>query len=118
VADGALFHGEYNPPPPEIFESITGERIRKHALHTNGAAGPSGLDANGWKNILSTSKYGTAANDLCKAIAALARKLATENYHYLEAFIACRLIALGKKPGCRPIVIGEVLRRIIGKAIV
>ncbi|XP_063588678.1 uncharacterized protein LOC134765814 [Penaeus indicus] len=112
-----LFRGEYHPPPPEIFESITGEKIRKFALHTNGAAGPSGLDAEGWKSILSTSKFGNAANDLCKAIAALARKLATENCQNLDALTACRLIALDKKPGCRPIGIGEVLRRIIGKAI-
>ena len=37
----------------------------------------------------------------------------------IEAYIACRLIPLQKAPsGIRPIGIGEVLRRIIGKAIV
>ena len=37
----------------------------------------------------------------------------------IEAYIACRLIPLEKKPtGVRPIGIGEVLRRIIGKAII
>ena len=35
----------------------------------------------------------------------------------LEAFVACRLIALDKCPRVRPIGIGEVARRIIGKAI-
>ena len=35
----------------------------------------------------------------------------------LESYIACRLIPLDKNPGVRPIGIGEVLRRIIGKAI-
>jgi len=117
AAAGTMFRGEYNPPPPEIFERITGEKIRTHALHTHGAAGPSGLDAKAWKTILSSSKFGSAANDLCKAIASLARKLATENCNNLDALTACRLIALDKKPGCRPIGIGEVLRRIIGKAI-
>ena len=35
----------------------------------------------------------------------------------LKAFAACRLVALDKCPGVRPIGIGEVARRIIGKAI-
>ncbi|XP_037792733.1 uncharacterized protein LOC119588098 [Penaeus monodon] len=117
AAPETLFRGEYHPPPPEIFESITGEKIRRHALNTKGAAGPSGLDADGWKSILSTSRFGNAAGDLSKAIADLARKLATEDCRYIEALTSCRLIALDKRPGCRPIGIGEVLRRIIGKAI-
>ena len=37
---------------------------------------------------------------------------------YPETFLACRLISLGKQPGFRPIVIGDVLRRIIGKVII
>ena len=35
----------------------------------------------------------------------------------LTAFVACRLIALNKCPGVRPIGIGEVVRRILGKAV-
>jgi hypothetical protein len=35
----------------------------------------------------------------------------------LDALTACRLVALDKCPGVRPIGIGEVARRIIGKAI-
>ena len=42
-----------------------------------------------------------------------------EHVNNLEAYIACRLIPLEKQPsGIRPIGIGEVLRRIVGKAIV
>ena len=33
------------------------------------------------------------------------------------AYLACRLVPLSKNPGVRPIGIGEVLRRIIGKAV-
>ena len=117
AAPEALFEGEYDPPDPVIFERITGEKMWKHALHTHGAAGPSGLDAKGWKSLLSSSKFGIVAKDLCDAVAALARKLATEDCHNIEAITACRLIALDKNPGCRPVGIGEVLRRIIGKAI-
>ncbi|XP_076060341.1 uncharacterized protein LOC143036668 [Oratosquilla oratoria] len=82
-----------------------------------GATGPSGLDTSGWKCLLSTSLFGTAAGGLQEAIAGLAKKLATEDCQHLEAYTACRLIPLDKKPGCRPIGIGEVLRIIIGKTI-
>ena len=35
----------------------------------------------------------------------------------MESFIACRLIPVDKRPGIRPIGVGEVLRRIAGKAV-
>ena len=35
----------------------------------------------------------------------------------LEAYVSCRLLALDKNPGIRPIGVGEVLRRIVGKTI-
>ena len=54
---------------------------------------------------------------LCNAIAELARKLATSACSNIDALTVCRLIPLNKNPGVRPIGIGEVLRRIIGKCI-
>ena len=59
-------------------------------------------------------------------MAQLARRLCTEDIHplHLKEFISCRLIPLNKgpdsagNPGVRPIGIGEVFRRIIGKSVV
>ena len=49
----------------------------------------------------------------------MARRLCTEEVDPKElmAFVACQLIPLDKKPGVRPIGIGDVSRRIIAKAI-
>ena len=57
--------------------------------------------------------------EMCEAVAMLARRISS---HYVDssgltAFTACRLVALDKCPGVRPIGIGKVLRRIVGKAI-
>ena len=86
-------------------------------MHTQGGAGPSGFDAKSWRVILSHNKFGDEAVDLCNSIASLARKLASSQCNNIEALTACRLIPLDKNPGCRPIGVGEVLRRIIGKCI-
>ena len=43
-------------------------------------------------------------------------KLLLNNFHQLDPQI-CRLIALDKQAGVRPIGVGEVIRRICGKAI-
>ena len=77
------------------------------------------MDAEQYRHILISAKYKTEGKNLREQIAALARKLATElvDPKSLEAFVACRLIPLDKCPGVRPIGIGEILRRIIGKVI-
>ena len=36
---------------PAVFDSITAETIRKSALYTQGAAGPSGMDALSWRRL-------------------------------------------------------------------
>ena len=103
---------------PIIFEQITGEAIRQAALHTHGAAGPSGVDAYAWRRFHGSSFQG-ASTDLCNALAAVAKRLCTANVHPdgLTVFVACRLIPLNKNPGVRPIGIGEVPRRIIAKVV-
>ena len=88
-----------------------------HRVQSTGSAGPSGLDAAAWRRICTAFK--TASSDICHALALLARRICT---HYvdpdgLSTFTACRLIALDKCPGVRPIGVAEVVRRLLGKAI-
>ena len=88
--------------------------------------GPTLIDADGWKHILCSKSYGNASTDLCNTIADLAKKLCREdvNPDILSEFVANRLIPLDKgedkngNPGVRPIGIGEILRRIVGKVVV
>ena len=105
------------PVHPVFFDQITGDAIRSSALRTQGSAGPSGIDAAGWRRILVS--FHRDSRDLCAAIAAFARRLCTDYVEpsSIRAFVACRLVALNKNPGVRPIGICEVLRRIIGKVI-
>ena len=75
------------------------------------------MDADGWRRMCTA--FGDISDDLCDALASCARRIATQyvNPASMEAYTACRLIPLDKKPGVRPIGIGETVRRIIGKAI-
>ena len=74
--------------------------------------------------MLLSQNYSSDGTDLRTAIAEVAKKLCTNDIDtengQLDAYVACRLIPLDKDGagGIRPIGIGEVLRRIIGKAIV
>ena len=119
IQDGALLHGPVNKVAANYFDSIDEATIAKAAQLTKGAAGPSHVDAKEYRHILLSNKYKTENRQLREQIAKLARKLATTivDPATLEAFICCRLVPLDKQPGIRPIGIGEVMRRIIGKAI-
>ena len=81
-------------------------------------------DAKQWKRILVSQKFKNEGKDLREAIAKFAQKLATEiiDPHTIKAYVAGRLIALNKAPEqeelqVRPIGVGEVLPRIVGKTI-
>ena len=122
-----LMKGEVPYFDPIIFHNIDESSIAKAAQRTKGAAGPSGLDADGWRRILVSKNYGKIGKDLRSAIARMTHNLCTRevrpipgsSHTSVEAYTACRLIPLNKNPnGIRPIGIGEVLRRIIGKAII
>ena len=88
--------------------------IRVAALHTSGSAGPSGVDAYGWRRLCTSFK--SASNELCRFIAILAHRLCVEPEIVLP-LMCCKLIALAKNLGVCPFGVGEVIRCIIVKAV-
>ena len=62
---------------PIKFDSIDAENVKKAILKIKGEAGPSGLDADGWKRILTSSKFGNSLSDFCKAFSEVIKKLCT-----------------------------------------
>ena len=115
----ALLSPDTFPPLPDqvIFECIDADLIRHAAKQTNGSAGPSGLNAHAWRRMCCSFKE--ASDGLCHSLALLARRLCTQFIHpsILAPLLACRLVALDKNPGVRPIGVCEVAQRIISKAI-
>ena len=63
--------------------------------------------------------FGQKSNDLCHALSNFAKRICTTyvDPSSLSAYTACRLVAIDKCPGVRPIGVGVVVRRIIGKAV-
>ena len=103
-----------------VYDDADKSLILKAAMLTKGGSGPPGLDADGWRRMLTSREFGTSSTDLRKTFAQLIKRLCIEELETttsLEAFTAYRLIPLHKKPGLRPIGVGEVLRRIAGKVI-
>ena len=88
---------------PVVFDCIDADLIRSAALRISGAAGPSGIDAKGWRRFCTSFK--SASSNICHSLALMARRICTTYVDPvgLSPFLACRLIALDKNPGIRPI---------------
>ena len=93
-----------------IFDQITSSSIKC-------AAGPCGIDAHGWRRLCTSFK--SASHDLCHTLATLAKRLCTTfvTLEGITPLLACRLIALDKHSGIRPIRICKTPRQIITKAV-
>ena len=123
-ADNVLQHflnGPIKEIHPIVFDVIDEEMVLRAASISKGGSGPSGLDADGWKRMLTSNSFGTDSSDLRKLVGNFIEKICSQRINSenksLEAFIASRFIPLNINPGLRPIGVGEVLRRIAGKAV-
>ena len=120
IQPGSLLSG---PMPDKVnpiyFAEIDEQEVLKATMQTKGSSGPSHFDSDQFRRILCSKHFKTEGKDLRDQIAMLSQKIATEclDPSTLEAYVSCRLIPLNKNPGVRPIGVGEVLRRIIGKTI-
>ena len=94
-----------------IFDSLNANTICSAALKVNGAAGPSGLDAHGWRCLCTCFK--DASRDLCASLASVSRRSCSSyvNPTLIALLLACQLIALDKNPGISPIGIGDIAQR-------
>ena len=113
--ENILIMGPVHTVDPVLLEVIDETLVLKAAKRTKEGSGPSGLDADRWRKPLTLKVYGDIGRDFRKAIANLIRKLCTEEVIHdesLKVFVACRLVPLDKRPGLKPIGVGEVLRRI------
>ena len=121
--EALLLHNDFDGPVhcrpwhPVIFDRLTGDAVRSVFMKSEGSAGPSALDALAWRRL--SVSFGEASDDLCQALADVAKRMCTQDIapSHLSAYLACRLVPLDKKPGVRPIGICEVIRRVIGKAV-
>ena len=119
IADNGLLYGPIEHIPSFFFDNINETTILKAVLNTKGSAGPSGRDAELYRRLLASKTFSNAGKEMREEIAILIKNLLTKSYHpcLLEPLLASRLIPLNKNPGVRPIGVGEVLRRIIGKVV-
>ena len=118
VQTEALLSGEMPQDVHHIFyAAIDGDLIKRCALRTRGGAGVSQQEDLLWHKM--TTAFQATSTGLCNSVAALARRLASEyvDPKGLEALLANRGIAIDKCPGLRPVGVGEILRRLVGKAI-
>eukprot|EP00117_Sycon_ciliatum_P022932 scpid84452/ scgid19639/ len=108
-------------PHPIFFNAIDQKVVKQATVGTSGAAGPSGVDVDGWRHMCSS--FTDVSRSLCNALywpcvlSGWLQLMSSRNqwwhiprvasFHWTRA-LECSLLPIG---------IGEVMRRIIGKAI-
>ena len=113
------FEGYGQLRTPEVVPvTITERDIARVAPKLSGAGGPSGVDAVALSNWL--IRFGEESAALRTELAHWATWLCNESppWAAYRALMACRLVALDKQPGVRPVGIGEVFRRLFAKCVV
>ena len=89
------------PCQPPIL--VSGDVVESVASKLSGSAGPGGTDREELKNCL--LRYGTHSHMLREELASLTNWLANDHSPWAayRALMTCRLVALDKQPGVRPV---------------
>ena len=108
---------EYEDVPKTVLLDFTEDDVTWVASKISGAAGALGAEAVELRNWL--LRFGCVSEKLRVVFARLADWMANSSppwaaYH---ALMACRLVALDKRPGVLPVGIGETLRRALAKLV-
>ena len=107
----------YDECPAPLPVDCTAETVEEIAYKLHGGAGPSSVDAKTMEKWL--TRYGRQSQMLREELAAWTEWLANESppWAAYRAVMSCRLVALDKCPGVRPLGIGEVWRRAMAKCV-
>jgi hypothetical protein len=109
--------GAYTECLDSIPVDVTQETVLEVTAKLSGGAGPGSVDALALKKWF--TQHGRASQEFCEEVAAWAEWLANDMppWAAYRALMGCRLAALDKMPGVRPLGIGETLRRCIAKCV-
>ena len=79
-----LLRGEKPSVHPLVFEDIDEAMVKEAVLRTKCGSGPSGLDADGWREILVSKSYRTINADLTRAFDNVIEKFALKSYLFTQ----------------------------------
>lgn len=79
--------------------------------------GPGGVDSSNLVSLM--LEYGAASTKFCESLASLGKRIANKDVPFrdIRALVTSRIVPLDKKPGVRPIGVGNAVRRLLGKAM-
>ena len=97
--------------PPLVDVDIAGSHIENAARRIRGTSGPGGSIVAQWQCYL--LRFGSSSSTLRDADGKLVRCLANGvvEWAQIKALMSCRLIALDKCPGVRPIAVGKYVEK-------
>ena len=105
---------------PVVFNTITANAIGSAAMDTKGGSVPSRQDADSWRQILTVQRFGVCSEELRTELALPPNRYAQRKLKSTiqwESVPHPPLIPLYKNPRLRPIGVGEVFQRIVGKVV-